>query len=102
MNNMYNTVVTVENFANVLNSVRAIATNRPLTPEEKALGRKAALFQKEMHRQEAIRAQDDYRKTLIKFHLGQGYNLSEAQALIIQSERYEMENNGFGVSRRAN
>ena len=102
MNNMYNTVVTSENFVEVLNSMRAIVTDRPLTPVEKALGRKAALFQKEFNAREARKSIDNYRQTLIDFHLGQGYSLSEAQALIIQSERCSLENNGFGISRKAN
>ena len=98
---MYNTVVTRDNFVNVLASMRAIAVNRPLTDKEKALGRKAALFQKENQALETRKAIDNYRKTMIKFYLNQGYSVSEAQALIIQEEMQALECNGFGTSHRA-
>lgn len=86
--------VTVENAVVVLNTLKSLA--RPLTPEEKIIGRKAALlFGKNI--KDKINASRDAE---IKFLVDRGYTEEEARKQLRLNTRLHDEEIGLGKSQR--
>lgn len=93
MNNMYNTV-TVENAVVVLNALKSL--DRPLTPEEKALGTKAARLYGEGLKNKVKEAQE----VDIKFYTDRGYSLDEARTQVRLDAQAHAEYIGLGISKK--
>lgn len=90
---MYNTV-SVENASIVLNSLKSLA--RPLTSEEKIIGRKAALLIGQSIK-DRIKAS---REVEIKSLVDKGYTREEARELLRLEDFAHAEYIGLGVSRK--
>lgn len=93
MNNMYNTV-SVENASIVLNSLKSLA--RPLTSEEKIIGRKAALLIGQSIK-DRIKAS---REVEIKSLVDKGYTREEARELLRLEDFAHAEYIGLGTSHK--
>lgn len=89
-----NTFVTVENASIVLNNLKSL--NRPLTPEEKALGTKAARLYGEGLKNKVKEAQE----VDIKFYTDRGYSLDEALTQVRLDAQAHAEYIGLGISKK--
>ncbi len=89
-----NTFVTVENASIVLNNLKSL--DRPLTPEEKALGTKAARLYGEGLKNKVKEAQE----VDIKFYTDRGYSLDEALTQVRLDAQAHAEYIGLGISKK--
>lgn len=89
-----NTFVTVENASIVLNNLKSL--DRPLTPEEKALGTKAARLYGEGLKNKVKEAQ----VVDIKFYTDRGYSLDEALTQVRLDAQAHAEYIGLGISKK--
>ena len=96
MNNMY--IISAENATVVLNNLKSL--DRPLTAEEKKLGRKAALAQADALHSQALASAASLRETELKFYMGQGHTLDEAREQLRLDKRIHDEKIGLGKSHR--
>ena len=86
--------VTVENASIVLNALKSLG--RPLTSEEKIIGRKAALLFGRTLKDQVNAAQE----LEIKFLVERGYTEEEARKQLRLNERIHNEEIGLGKSQR--
>lgn len=93
MNNMYNTV-SVESANNVLNSLKSL--NRPLTAEEKLVGRKAALFIGQDIKDKIKASKEEE----IKYLMERGYTREEAREKMRLDAFAHAESVGLGISKK--
>lgn len=92
MNNMY--IISVENASVVLNSLKSLA--RPLTSEEKIIGRKAALLIGQGIKDKIKASRDAEIKSLVD----KGYTTQEARELLRIADFARAEFIGLGVSKK--
>lgn len=84
----------------VLNHLKEIGAQRPLTDDEKTLGRIAAKMQGALIKKEAEAAAKSLHETEKKRLMAAGYTAKEADEQIALEERQSLHDRGFGKSKR--
>lgn len=84
----------------VLNHLKEIGAQRPLSEDEKQLGRIAAKMQGALIKQEAEAAAKSLHETEKKRLMATGYTAREAEEQIALEERQSLHDRGFGTSKR--
>lgn len=84
----------------VLSHLKEIGTQRPLTDDEKLLGKIAAKMQGEILHEQAIAAAKSLHETEKKRLMATGYTAREAEEQIALEERQSLHDRGYGISKR--
>lgn len=82
----------------VLEQLRSL--DRPLTTEEQALGRKAALVMIRYSKECAAESEKSLRDTMMHYYTECGYTADEAREAIRLDALERRERDGYGVSKR--